>query len=73
MAHLYFNLVLLFDIKMGRESVLNYSHRYENLLCEAEREVGRLQIIIDDEEEQERLKKEAEVRAAELERLNDSW
>ena len=50
-----------------------YSHRYENLLCEAEREVGRLQIIIDDEEEQERLKKEAEVRAAELERLNDSW
>jgi len=22
MAHLYFNLVLLFDIKMGRESVL---------------------------------------------------
>ena len=50
-----------------------YSHRYENLLCEAEREVGRLQIIIDDEEEQARLDKEAEDRAAQLERENDNW
>ena len=50
-----------------------YSHRYEKLLSEAEREVGRLQIIIDDEEEQARLDREAEERAAELEREKDSW
>ena len=55
---------------MGRESVLKTrsSHRYELLLCEGEREVGRLQIIIADEEEQARLDREAEERAAERDR-----
>ncbi len=44
------------------------SHRYEKLLCEAEREVGQLQVIVDDEEEQERLEREAEEEQERLER-----
>ena len=31
------------------------SHRYENLLCEAEREVGRIQVLIDDDKEAEEI------------------
>ena len=55
---------------MGRESVLKTcsSHRYELLLCEAEREVGRLQIIIEEEEEQDRFVREADEAAAERDR-----
>ena len=44
------------------------SHRYEKRLCEAEREVGRLHILIDDEEEQARQAREAEEREREAER-----
>ena len=49
------------------------SHRYEKLLCEAERDVGRLQVIVDAQEEQERLERESDESAAELERDTDSW
>jgi len=44
------------------------SHRYEKLLCEAERDVGRLQVIVDAQEEQERLEREAEEEQERLER-----
>ncbi len=44
------------------------SHRYEKLLCEAERDVGRLQVIVDAQEEQERLDREAEEEQERLDR-----
>ncbi len=49
------------------------SHRYEKRLCEAEREVGVLQIIVDDEEEQARLDREAEARDAEARANEPDW
>jgi hypothetical protein len=49
------------------------SHRYEKRLCEAEREVGVLQILIDDEEEQARLDREADERAAAERDAEPDW
>jgi hypothetical protein len=49
------------------------SHRYEKRLCEAEREVGVLQILIDDEEEQARLDREADERAAAERAAEPDW
>ena len=73
----YWNILFSYLVLKWVEKVfwkILSSHRYEKLLCEAERDVGRLQVIVDDEEEQERLERaaelerEAEENAAELER-----